>query len=218
MTSFVDIFGNQTIPPSEAAYIRHTISTNGQLVWPYNFSGTNLLTADITEINATVGSLQVRMAQANEVSVGQDILIRNVGANAISVMDFNGGAITTVDPGQSKYFYVTDNSTEAGVWAVFTYGTGTSGADASALAGPGLQANASNKLQVAPAYTSTNSNYTVQLTDRAKVIEVVAGSVTISLPQASLATSGFYVTIRNSSAGSVVIDPFGTETVDGLAR
>jgi hypothetical protein len=214
MTSYVDIFGNQTVPPSEAAYIRHTIAANGQLVWPYNFGGDDLLTADITEIDATVGSLVVTLPPATEVSVGQDILIRNVGANAFDIVDFASGAVTTVPTGTSKYLFVTDNSTEAGVWGLFTYGTGTSGADASLLAGEGLQA-ITNQLHVAAQYRGVNSSQSLTATDRASVIEVVTGSLTLTLPQASVATDGYYVFIRNSSAGSTTVEGFGTEQIDG---
>lgn len=214
MTSYLDIFGNQTVPPSEAAYIRHTITANGQLVWPYNYGGTDLLTADITEISASAG-LTVTLPPANEVSVGQDILIRNVGANTVSILDFDGGAITTVDPGTAKYFYVTDNNSQAGIWAVFTYGAGTSGADSNALSGYGLQPNSSNKIQVFSDYRGVNSNTSVSLADRAKVIEVVTGSITLTLPQASLAGNGYAVMVRNSSAGNATIEGFGTEQVDG---
>lgn len=213
MTSFVDVFGNETVPPSNAAYVNYAITANSQLVWPNNYSGTDLLVGDITDISAGSG-LTLTLPQANEVSVGQDILIRNIGANPFDILDYASGNVTTVVPGTAKYVFVTVNTTEAGTWGVFTYGTGTSGADASALAGSGLQAN-SNLLRVYAPYRGINSNYSLVASDRAKVLEVTVGSVTLSLQQASVAGDGYYVFIRNSSEGSVVVDGFGTEEVDG---
>jgi hypothetical protein len=44
-------------------------------------------------VTATAGSLQLRMPPANHASVGQDALIRNVGANTFTIADYTGGVI-----------------------------------------------------------------------------------------------------------------------------
>ncbi len=215
MTSFTDPFGGDTIPPAEYAYAAYTLTENEQLYWPFQYDGTTgLLAASILEIDPSLPGLILTLPPANQVSVGYDVLIRNTGANNLDVVDYSGGAIATIVPGESRYVYVADNTTAGGLWHLFTYGTGTSSADASALAGEGLEAG-SGQLHTKSSYRSINSNDTIALTDRAKSVEIVSGSITLTLPQASVATDGFYVLIRNSAAGSSVIEGFGTEQIDG---
>ena len=213
MSGLTDVFGGQTVPPSEYAFAAYSISSDAELVWPNNYSGTNLLLASITEFSASSG-LSVRLPPANLQSVGKDFLLRNTGSQSISILDNLGGAVTSVDPGVAKYFYITDNSTSSGVWSVFTYGTGTSGADATLLAGAGLQPN-NNELQVYADYFTVNANYSVTIQDRARLLDIVSGTNTISLPQASSVGTGFYLSIRNSASGNVTVDGYSSETVDG---
>ena len=216
MASFTDVFGGQTVPPSEPSLTRIDLAADGALAWPDNFSGAVVdehLASSIVEVSLSA-PLVLSLPPADRASVGTDILIRNVGSAQLSVIDAEGGAVTVVDPGESKYFYIQVNLTAAGIWQVFTYGTGTSGADASLLAGMGLQADTSNKLQLYVEYRSVNSDTDIVVEDRAKIVEIVAGSVTVTLPQASEAGNGFSVMLRNSSDGSVVIEGFGTEQVD----
>ena len=217
MTSFTDVFGGQTVPPSEPSLTRIDLAADGALAWPDNFSGTAVdehLASSIVEVSLS-SPFVLSLPPADRASVGTDILIRNVGSAQLSVNDAEGGAVTVVDPGESKYFYVQVNLTAAGIWQAFTYGTGTSGADASLLAGMGLQADTSNKLQLYVEYRSINSDTDIVVEDRAKVVEIVAGAVTVTLPQASEAGNGFSVMLRNSSDGGVVVDGFGSEQVDG---
>lgn len=67
--------------------------------------------------------------------------------------------------------------------------------------------------------TAKSANYTVTTSDRNKAVLVDAsgGSVTISLPAAASAATGFTVLIKktDSSSNDVVIDPNGSETIDG---
>lgn len=214
MTTFTDVFGSQTVPPADEKYASYTITANNSLVWPFNYNGTNLLAADIIDLSSS-SPFTINLPPADLVSVGQDLLIKNIGSATITIQDASSGAVTTITAGVSKFFYVTNNSTPAGVWSVFTYGTGTSGADAISLAGNGLQAS-SNLLRTYTDYTSINSNYTILTSDRAKILDIVSGSITLTLPSAAGAAEGFYVLLRNSSSGSVIIDPSGSEIVDGL--
>lgn len=213
MTTFTDVFGGDTVPPSDYSYVRHTIAANEQLVWPSQFDGSGLLIADILELDVTVAGCVVTLPQASSVSVGVDVLVRNIGAESVDIVDFASGAVTTIAAGVSKFVYVTDNSTEAGVWSVFTFGTGTSSADAAALAGYGLRAWM-GQLITDHQYIEKNASYTVVESDRGKLINIVAGSVTMDLPQASVAEAGFFVMFRNNSAGTVTIDGFDAELVD----
>lgn len=214
MTTFTDVFGADTVPPSEYAYASYNIAASIELVWPEQYSGTDTLIASILELNVTVAALTATLPPADAVSVGRDILIRNTGTQSIDVVDNAAGAVATIAAGESKFVYVKTNATPAGTWGVFTYGTGTSGADASALAGYGLKA-ISGKLHSDHPYIEKNGNYTVLTSDRGRAINVTAGTVTITLPQASVATAGFYLLIRNSSVGVTTVDGFGIEEING---
>jgi hypothetical protein len=214
MPTFTNVFGGDNVPPSEYAYAAYSISANAELVWPFNFNGTNLLEADILEITATVAALTLMLPPASNVSVGTDFLIRNMGAEDFEIIDQDSNSLTTIAPGEAKLFYVSDNSSVAGTWGIFTYGTGTSSADASALAGYGLRVWLA-KLVPDHSYIEKNADYTVVDSDRNKLINVITGSITINMPLSSDVEAGFHVLIRNSSVGSITVDGNGIEEIDG---
>lgn len=215
MTTYTDVFGGDTIPPSEYAYALYVIAGDEDFRWPSEYDGTfGLLIASITELNPSSSGLTVTLPSAEQVSVGRDILFRNTGSYSIDVVDADGGAVATIAAGEAQYVYVADNSTAAGLWHLFTYGTGTSSADASALAGDGLEAS-SGKLRVSSGYQAVSGNYTILTSDRGKLLEVITGSITATLPLASAAGDGYYVYVHNSASGTMTVDGNGPETVDG---
>lgn len=213
---YTDLFGQYSVPPSEAQYSFAALTVNSTLAWPNNFSGqvaTEFLATTSLDITSAAG-LSLRLPPANQVSVGAELRIRNTGANTLNIQDSAGVGVTAVAPGAVKYFQVTDNDSPAGVWATYTFGTGTSGADAGALAGEGLTV-LSNRLHVDAPYRGLNSNYTLQLTDRAHALDAVVGGLVVTLPLASTMSAGYYVLLRNSSSGSLTLDPSGAELIDG---
>jgi len=211
--TYTNVFGGG-VPPSQEMYAAYVLTTNETLYWPDQYDGTTgLVAASIMEVSAGAG-LTLTLPPANQTSVGYDLLLRNVGAESLDVTDSAGGAVATILAGESRYIYVADNSTAAGIWRLFTYGTGTSSADASELAGLGLQAS-SGKLRVSTAYRSINSTGNILSTDRCKLLEVISGSITLTLPQASTVGDGFMVYLHNTAAGSVVLEGYSAETVDG---
>ena len=218
MTTYTDLFGQNTVPPADAGYFAVSISANSFLSWENNFVGqTNeLLAATLVDLTPTVAGLSVLLPSAAEVSTGTELLIKNSGANVLNILNNAGSSIASVDPGVIKYFMVTSNTTAAGVWTVFTFGTGTSGADASMLAGQGLRVIAS-KLSCEVAYQPVNSNYTVQELNRASVIDAATGVAVLTLPLAGSMSQGFYTMLRNSSTGNVTITPSGSDLIDGAS-
>lgn len=56
--------------------------------------------------------------------------------------------------------------------------------------------------------------YTVAIADRGRVI-ACNGTFTITLPDASVVGSGFAVAVANYGTGTITIDPFSTQTIDG---
>jgi hypothetical protein len=215
MTTYVNPFTGQTVSPSQVAYESLTISTNTTLQWPVNGT-TSSVASNIIEVTATVASLNLIMPSAQQVSVGQALIINNVGAITFSVVNNANGAITTVPAGVIKYIYVTSNSTDAGTWATVTFGTGTSAADAASLAGSGLLAIGSTLNQSYPATTYFSST-TLATANRSQFIVYGGGAGTITLPSASTVGNNWFCMIRNNGTGILNITPVGTDTIDNNA-
>jgi hypothetical protein len=153
------------------------------------------------------------MPSAQQVSTGQSVLIRNIGANAFTVTDFSGNTIVSIASGIAEYIYVTDNTTDDGTWEAFTFGAGTSAANAATLAGYGLKAIS----------TTLNQNYTeaslfsdtvLNNTNRAQFLVWATGVGTITLPTAASVENGWFVMIRNGGSGIVTLTPSGVDTID----
>ena len=85
---------------------------------------------------------------------------------------------------------------------------GTTGAAADAQAALGA-------LLGAGVVTKTGA-YTVATADRGRVI-ACSGTFTVTLPDAGAVGAGFAVAIGNYGDGTITIDPFGTQTLDGAA-
>lgn len=218
MTSFTDLFGLQTVPPAASGYSGAVLNVDSTLAWENDYSGLvadQFLASTFIDISCANVGLGLKLPPADVVSAGAEIYLRNVGTNTLSVQDYVGNNLTDLSPGQVKYFIVTSNSTPAGSWGVFTFGAGTSGADAVELAGNGLKV-LSNTLNVDAPYRGVNTDYTLQSIDRGCLVDVVSSSTTITLPLTSVFGSGYYVLIRNGSQGNVALDPSGAETIDGV--
>ena len=201
MATYTSIFGGDTVPPSEYAYRAVTLAANTTLYWPDNTDSTDLV-ASIMDVTASAG-LSITLPAANEVSTGRDVLIKNVGSETFTVKDNAGNSLATVDAGVGKFFYLTSNATAAGTWRVLTYGTGTSGADASALAGAGLIA-LSNTLNQEALVSGYGGTYTVVDSDRATLLKYTGGTGTWYLP-APLA-NGFFFLLTNVGTGTLTLD------------
>lgn len=215
MTTYTSVFGSETIPPSKNGYAAVALTADTTFYWPELASGSNLM-ADIMEVTPDA-AWTMTFPAANGVSTGRDVLVRNLGAFTITIHDSAGGTIGTVAAGVAKYIYITDNSTAAGAWTVFTFGTGTSAADAATLAGYGLLATGSTLSQQALTVSSAVTT-TVLTSQRAEtLIFTNSGVVTCNMPLASSAGNGFFINISNQGTGTVTIDPSGAETIDGEA-
>lgn len=213
MTTYVNPFTGQTVSPSQVAYESLTISVDTELQWPVN-GNTNLVASNIIEVTATTTGLSLIMPSAQQVSVGQALMINNVGSNEFEVVDNASGAIVAVPPGIIEYIYVTDNTTDAGAWFAVTFGAGTSAADAAALAGYGLKAIGSTLNQSYPA-TNYFSSTTLSASARAQFVIYNGGAGYINLPSASTVGNNWFCMIRNNGTGILDIYPDGTDLIDG---
>lgn len=204
--SFISPFTGNVIQPTDVSYRAITLSANTQLQWPINGSATNDYAARIMNVTATAGSLRLDMPPANQASVGNDALIRNVGANTFTVADYNGNTIVSVAAGEAKYIYITTNSTEAGTWGVIAFGVGSSTADAASLAGYGLKA-LTTTLNQSHLVQTFSSNYTAIDSDRASTYVWTSGSGTLTLTAATTLGNDWFFMVRNAGTGTLTVSP-----------
>jgi hypothetical protein len=155
------------------------------------------------------------MPPADQASVGQDALIRNVGAVSLTVKDYSGAnTIVTIAAGQAQYIYITANPTTAGTWGIIAYGIGSSGADAATLAGYGLLAVTTTLNQSHPVST-ISANTTADSTYRAQTYVWTGGSGTLTLSAASTVGNNWFTLIRNGGTGSLTVATSGGDLLNG---
>jgi hypothetical protein len=212
--SFVNVFPGDVIVPTDVSYRDVTLSANTTLAWPVNGNATDDYVARIMDVTATAGSLTLRMPPANQASVGEDSLVRNVGATTFTLADNAGNVISTIAAGECKYVYITDNATAAGTWGLIAFGVGTSNADAATLAGYGLKAIAST-LNQAYSVNTFSSSYTAVDTDRASTYVWTGGSGTLTLPSASSVGNDWFFLVRNGGTGTLTVSPSGGSLING---
>ena len=207
MTTFTSPFTGQVIQPTDVSYRDISIAnTNLQLEWPINGSPTDDVAARIMEVTTT-GVSELWMPPANQASVGQDALIRNIGGEDFTVMDYAGiNTIVTVLVGEAQYIYITDNSTEEGVWGIIAFGIGSSGQDAATLAGYGLKAITST-LNTAHSVTTFSSAYTAVAADRAASYVWTGGAAVLGLTAAATLGNDWFMLIRNGGTGTLTVTP-----------
>lgn len=214
--SFNSPFTGNVIQPVDVSYRAFTISANTTLEWPLNGNDTSNVAARIMDVTASSGGLSLIMPPANQTSVGQDALIRNVGAQTFTVKDYSGGTIITVAASEAKYCYIKTNATEAGTWGNIAFGVGTSNADAATLDGYGLKAIASTLNAAYPVQTFS-SNYTALASDRAMAYVWTGGAGTLTLTTATTLGDDWFLLLRNGGTGTLTVSPSGGDLINGGA-
>lgn len=213
--SYVSPFTGDVIQPTDVSYQAITLSANKQLNWPSNSTTNTDYAARIMQVTASSGSLSLYMPPANQASVGNDALIRNIGSNTFTVKDYAGtNTIVSVAAGESKYIYITTNATDQGTWGVIAFGTGTSSADAATLAGYGLVASGATLNQSHPSAAITSGS-TFADTDRAQAKVWGSGTGTATLPAAATLGNNWFTLFKNNGTGSFTISCSGGELIDG---
>jgi len=215
MPSFNSPFTGTVIQPTDVSYRSVTLAANTQLQWPINGNATDDYAARIMDVTASSAGLSLYMPPANQTSVGNDALIRNVGANSFTVTTFGGtSTIITIAAGEAKYVYIKTNATEQGTWGNIAFGTGTSSADAASLAGAGLVASGSTLNQSHPS-SSLIAAYTFQTSDRSKTLVWSGGATTATLPLASTTGDNWFLLFKNNGTGTVTIGTTSAQNIDG---
>ena len=217
MTTYTNPFTGQTIEPSAISYESLSLIADTTLDWPINGNNTTPASSIADVTTTSYSGLSLLLPPATQVSTGQTILIRNVGALAFTVKNNAGGTIVSAASGVAYFIYLTDNSTVAGSWATVTFGAGTSAANAATLAGYGLTAigaTLNQTYQIVNYYT----NATLPVTVQAQFVVWGGGAGTITLPSAATAGANWFCMIRNNGSGILTLTPVGTDTIDGNAN
>jgi hypothetical protein len=213
--SYVSPFTGDVIQPTDVSFRAVTLTANTQLNWPSNSTTNADYAARIMQVTASSAGLSLYMPPANQSSVGNDALIRNIGANTFTVKDYAGtNTIVSVAAGESKYIYITANPTAQGTWGNIAFGTGTSSADAATLAGYGLIASGATLNQSHPSAAITTGT-AFAATDRAQTRVFGGGSGVATLPAAATLGNNWFTLFKNNGTGSFTISCTGAELIDG---
>jgi hypothetical protein len=160
--------------------------------------------------------LVILLPQGNQGSVGTDILIRNNGLYDFVITDINSLQSVTVTHGTSRYFYLSDNTTVAGVWQNVQFGTGTSAADAASLQGAGLT-TISGQLAVTSNIVEVTSSPVITKNSRAATFVWNSGNGTFNIPNAATLSGGWFFGFRNNGSGTLNITPVSPSLINGVA-
>ena len=216
MTSYTQVFGGNTIFPSDVSYLALALTSNTTLQWPMEAATGDNIVARIIDVTPT-GAYNITMPPADETSPGQVVTFKNLGASTINVLDNSGGTLLTITDGQTWTLYLKTNATAAGTWDSFQAGSVTSQAQASALAGFGIVAQAGLLSQSAPV-TLFNADYTAGVSDRAKTyVWDDTGSGTLTLTAAATLGANWFMAVRNSGGGNFTVDPSGSDLINGVS-
>jgi hypothetical protein len=217
MPNYTSPFTGTVVQPTDVSYYELNFSANVELFWPAVVNPQQVPAARIIDATPSTANLVISLPAANQGALGTDILIRNLGADDFTVEDFSGTGSVLVEVGQSKYFYLSDNTTAAGVWQNVEFGAGTSSADAASLAGAGLVALA-GKLNTTQNVVEISSPPTLSDASRASTFVWTSGNDTINLPTSTSLTAGWFIAFRNSGNGTLIFTPQGTSLINGGAN
>lgn len=213
--TYTQIFGGNTIYPSDVSYLALALTADTELAWPLESNTILQPAARIIDITPT-GNFSIILPPADETGVGQTILFNNLGPNTVTVKDNAGGTIISIAQGLQFQCYISNNTTAAGVWEAFQYGAATAQAQAALLAGFGLTATGSTLSQSTPV-TLFNTSYTAGAADRASMFVWTGASGVITLPTATAGGNDWFMAIRNNGTGNLVVTPQGADTINGAA-
>lgn len=215
MSAF-DAVAGTPVNPSRTSLNIIALTANLSLDWPWVNQDTADIVAYINRVTPDAAGRTITMPAADQAPKGQDQLFQNIGADSFEVLDADGGSIATVAAGRAVYVYLVDNATEAGTWQIFTFGAGSSQADAASLAGKGLIALASVLNQNHPVEILV-ANQTITSANRASmfVVDSSVGSGTLSFDPIATLGNGFFILFNNQGSGAWTLAPDGSEEIDG---
>ena len=210
-------FTGTVVTPTDVSYYALSFSSNTPLYWPSivnqgigQIPAARIIDCAASNANAAV----IYLPEADQGTVGADILFRNLGSNTVTIKDYTGGNSVSLSSGNARYFYLTDNSTPAGVWGSVAFGVGTSFADAAALAGAGLT---TVNGQLATTQNTVDITATPIVNDASRAATFVwnGGAGNINLPSVQSLSTGWYIGFRNNGTGSLSFTPTSPDLING---
>lgn len=216
MTVYTNIFGGSNIAPAEISYAEVSLTQDTTFDWSLETAPSTNIIAGIMDVTATAGPWSMTLPSALEASTGQAILINNVGAETFIIKNAAGVQICAPVQGSVWQLYLTDNTTLGGTWQAFLYGAQVSTANAASLAGTGLVA-IGTLLSLAMPVTFFGTNYTAGVADRAKTLIWNGGAGTLTMTSAGTLGDNWFFQLRNEGTGALVVDPPGSQTINGLS-
>ena len=215
MPTYTSPFTGNVIQPTDVSYASVAFTGTLQLYWPQYANATQQVATRIMDLSATSGAILV-LPDATQASLGQDILIRNVGANPFTVQNYAGAGSFTVAPGSAAYVYLTTNATQGGTWGVVAYGSATSYADAATLAGNSTSAIL-GKLEVSLVTSEYATAPSIDDTSRGNCFVWTGGAGTWTLPAVATLSEGWFILVRNNGTGALTLNTSAVgSTIDGL--
>jgi hypothetical protein len=211
---YVSPFTGTVVTPTDVSYLALPFSSDQELFWPSTVNDPQVVAARIIDCVAGAANLSIALPAANQGTLGSDILFRNLGAYQFTITDNTGGGSFTVPVGISKYAYLVDNTSTAGVWQNVTFAAGTSFADAATLQGAGLT-TISGKLAVTQNIVNITATPTVNAASRASTFVWGSGLGTFDLPNYSTLTSGWFIGLRNNGTGQLTVSPQSPSLING---
>lgn len=210
--TWTNVFGGQPQNPTQVFLNELTLAADTTLFWPWANDGSQNLLAKIMLVSASVVGVDVTLPPAEQASNGEATMFINNGANSYQVLDSTGASIATVAAGIVKFIYLIDNATES--WGVFTFGTGSSAADASALAGAGLIALAGVLNEQISVTDISMTGYNLDSSSRAIFYNWTSGAGAFTTSDPATLGSGWFSGIKNSGNGAITLTP-AAGTIDG---
>jgi len=218
LTTFTNIFGGNLIGPSIPTYNPITLTGNLTLSWPLETApNSNLCTSIIDITVGSTGAYVTTLPPANQVGNGTAFIINNFSSYTQTINGNTGVTIATIAPGSTFFFYLQNNSTVAGTWFAFQYGTAVSTPSVASIAGPGLRA-VGTTLGQDIVVTTLNTNFTIGNNNQTQLLNWSGGTGAFLLPLAGTVGANWYIQLRNSGTGILTITNSGSDTINGTAN
>jgi hypothetical protein len=226
--SFVNIFTNSPIQPTDVSYLNLTFNggnENVQLEWVFQNPSTLYPFTQFIQVNGTgTNTYTITMPNALYSSTIQSTIIYNQGVEAVTLLNFEGVTIGICDPGLAYFAGNTDNTTSGGNWNVFlTLGAGSSSVIASDLIDPtsnsssppesnsgGLGAFGAYLKLNTKVYTYSGTDYIGNPSDRGTIVTWTAGSGNYIFDLSTTVGNGFITGLQNRSTTGGVVSVYTT--------
>jgi len=213
--TYTSPFTGNVIQPTDVSYDAITLDGVTQLYWPQYVNDGQQVVARIMDVDATSENSILILPDAQQGSVGSDILIRNTGSYSFAVQNFEEVNSFFVDVGTARYTYLTNNTTTGGIWDNIAFGAGVAYADAATLAG---NSTAAILGRLETAFVTSSYIIAPSITDstRGHCLVWTSGAGTWTLPAVSSLSEGWFILVRNNGTGALTIQTSAVNsTIDG---